>query len=307
MQANVNRKQVNGILIIDKPEGLTSHDVVSRVRRLLKTKRVGHTGTLDPFATGVLVMLIGVATRLAQFIDKDEKEYRATVRFGSETDSGDRTGSITSETADAAEVLSGLSIGGWEHILNSFRGTIEQIPPMHSAKKIAGKKLYELARQGIEVERPAAVVKISKLEIVEGSISETEAELHVVCSAGTYIRALAEDIGRKIGTSAHLTELRRTRAGTYSIEDALTLDSLAALEDPGSVLLPIESAVAHLAKFVLAADRIDKTRSGLSTRTFDERYADGESVAMFDEDSALIAVGTFDLEENCVRPKIVLI
>ncbi len=306
-QANVNIKQMDGILIIDKPEGLTSHDVVSRVRRLLKTKRVGHTGTLDPFATGVLVMLIGRATRLAQFIDKDEKEYEATVKFGSETDSGDRTGTIKSETADAAEVLSGLSYVDWEDILGRFRGTIMQIPPMHSAKKIGGKKLYELARQGVEIERAGAFVNIRTLEIIHGSISKNEAKLHVVCSAGTYIRTLAEDIGREIGVGAHLTQLRRTRAGAYSIHDAVTLEDLAEPDHTGPNLFPIESAVVHLPKLLLQADRIEKTRCGLSTRIFDETFADGEHVAMFDVDSELIAIGTYDVEENCVQPKIVLI
>src|SRR5688572_27542533 len=153
--------QVDGILIIDKPPGLTSHDVVSRVRRILKTRRVGHTGTLDPFATGVMVILVGQATRLAQFLDKDVKEYEAIVRFGFETDTGDVTGSRIADCGlrneEIAERLTGMD---WEIILAPFRGEIEQTPPMYSAKKIDGKKLYEHARKGETVDRKSINVTI---------------------------------------------------------------------------------------------------------------------------------------------------
>src|SRR5881397_2292130 len=156
---------MDGLLIIDKPEGLTSHDVVARVRRILKTKRVGHTGTLDPFATGVLVLLIGKATRLAQFLDKDEKEYEAVIQFGYETDTGDKTGTRTDDSGSSdKELAERLRSTDWGKILSEFRGEIEQIPPMYSAKKQAGKKLYELARQGKEVERKPVKVLIKKLE-----------------------------------------------------------------------------------------------------------------------------------------------
>jgi len=159
---------MDGLLIIDKPEGLTSHDVVARVRRILKTKRVGHTGTLDPFATGVLVLLIGKATRLAQFLDKDEKEYEAVIQFGFETDTGDKTGEHSTESGlRNEEIIEVLRTTDWETVFDSFRGVIEQTPPMYSAKKQGGKKLYELARQGKEVERQPVKVTISKLEIID--------------------------------------------------------------------------------------------------------------------------------------------
>jgi len=142
---------IDGILIIDKPEGLTSHDVVARLRRILKTRRIGHTGTLDPFATGVLVMLVGKATRIAQFLDKDKKEYEAIVRFGFETDTGDRTGKRKAE--GEGRKAEELKIDEIENVLPDFRGEIEQTPPMYSAKKVGGEKLYELARKGIEITR----------------------------------------------------------------------------------------------------------------------------------------------------------
>src|SRR6476620_11678195 len=156
---------MNGILIIDKPAGITSHDVVVRVRRALKTKRVGHTGTLDPFATGVMVILVGKATRLAQFLDKDEKEYEAVLQFGFETDTGDRTGTPRTEGLIAAETAAMLDRTNWESVFEKFRGEIEQTPPMYSAKKIDGKKLYEHARKGETVEREARRITITKLEL----------------------------------------------------------------------------------------------------------------------------------------------
>jgi tRNA pseudouridine55 synthase len=298
---------MDGLLIIDKPEGLTSHDVVARVRRALKTKRVGHTGTLDPFATGVLVMLVGKATRLAQFLDKDEKEYEAVIQFGYETDTGDRTGVRTAESGMRKEEIAELLCKtDWETVFDNFRGEIQQIPPMYSAKKQAGKKLYELARQGKEVERKPVQVTIKVLEIIgEEQIHTPHSTLRirVVCSAGTYIRTLAEDIGRTIGVGAYLTELRRTRAGKFTIDQSMSLDSL----DPLIAdLIPVEDAVSHLSPFVLSDERIEKTRNGLTTRTNGTAYLKNELVRMVDKNNNLIAVGTHESEASQIRPKIVL-
>ena len=308
MPERVTLTFVDGILIIDKPAGLTSHDVVTRVRRALKTKRVGHTGTLDPFATGVMVVLIGRATRLAQYLDKDEKEYVAELRFGWETDTGDVTGIRTAESGltdvEVAEQLASLE---WEKVLAKFRGEIEQVPPMYSAKKLEGKKLYELARKGIEVERDPVAVTISKLEIVErDGLPNSALRIRAACSAGTYVRTLAEDIGRAVGLLAHLTALRRTRAGRYTLAEAVTLDDLAQMASPGSALLPMDDAVSHLAVFTLRPDRVERTRGGMSTRDSSCKFSEGENVAMVDEDGKLIAVGRFDGSENSVRPKVVL-
>ena len=297
---------VDGILIIDKPAGLTSHDVVSRVRRILKTKRVGHTGTLDPFATGVLVLLIGKATRLAQFLDKDEKEYEAVVRFGFETDTGDRTGERKNEIF-GEDIPRRLASVDWEKTFTGFRGQIEQIPPMYSAKKQDGKKLYELARKGIEIERKAVRININELDILRKPESGSDtAIIRVVCSAGTYIRTLAEEIGRSIGTGAHLQELRRIRAGRFDIKRAKTLDQLSETEQPENALAPVEEAISHLPKFVLEEDRIAKTQSGLATRIMGHELAEGEPLAMVNNAGELIAIGIFDAGESCMQPKIVL-
>lgn len=304
---------MNGILIIDKPAGITSHDVVSRVRRALHTKRVGHTGTLDPFATGVMVILIGHATRLAQFLDKDIKVYEATVRFGFETDTGDRTGIIQGEqeTWKRGE----LRPEEIDNVLAQFRGQIEQKPPMYSAKKIDGKKLYELARKGETVERKPVLVKINELELLpprhvanDEYIDERKTYgIRVVCSAGTYIRVLAEDIGRELGVGAHLAELRRTAAGKFTIDQSITLEQLSDLDDPTAALVSMTDAVSHLAKFTVSDNRIGKTQNGLSTRVFETGFADGEPVQMLDTSGALIAIGFFYKKENFIQPKVVLV
>ncbi|MBX7055064.1 MAG: tRNA pseudouridine(55) synthase TruB [Pyrinomonadaceae bacterium] len=305
---------MDGILIIDKPAGITSHDVVYRVRRILKTKRVGHTGTLDPFATGVMVVLVGRATRLAQFLDKDEKEYEAVVRFGFETDTGDRTGEPNAESQMSEDVIAEkLAATDWETVLEQFRGSIEQTPPMYSAKKVAGKKLYELARKGEMVERKAAAVSISKLEIktpvgpTGDGASTWDLGLVVRCSAGTYIRTLAEDIGRRTGVGAHLAELRRTAAGMFTIDHCTTLDRFADNPEPALELLPMNEAVSHLPAITLREDRVAKTRNGMSTRVFETGLADREVVRMIDEAGDLLAIGFFDAAENVVQPKVVLV
>ncbi|MEO8074597.1 MAG: tRNA pseudouridine(55) synthase TruB [Acidobacteriota bacterium] len=307
---------MNGILIIDKPETFTSHDVVARLRRILKTKSIGHTGTLDPFATGVLVMLIGKATRLAQFLDKDKKEYEAIVRLGFETDTSDRTGELRITNYE----LRNLSVDEIEDVLKDFRGEIEQIPPMYSAKKVAGKKLYELARKGIEIERKPIKVNIYELDLMENGKWKMENKenfglwtldfgLKISCSAGTYIRTLAEDIGKKLETGAHLAELRRTKAGKFGIENAVTLEELeeiAAENKLGDVLISMNEAVLHLPEIKLSKEEIIKTKNGIKQRT--EQIADdGRFFRMIDEDENLIAVGFYKSAEKAIQPKLVLV
>ncbi|MBK9214583.1 MAG: tRNA pseudouridine(55) synthase TruB [Chloracidobacterium sp.] len=299
---------MDGILVIDKPPGITSHDVVSKVRRILGTRRVGHTGTLDPFATGVMVVLVGKATRLAQFLDKDEKEYLATMRFGGETDTGDTTGNFKSQISDSRSV----STEDIESALPHFKGEIMQVPPMYSAKKIDGRKLYEYARKGETIERKSIGVTISELEIVEPLREDLKSEIsnlkfRVVCSAGTYIRTLAKDIGRAVGVGAHLAELRRTRAGRFELSQSVTLDELGSMDEPGSRLLPMDEAVSHLARFALSKERARRTLNGLSTRIEDMTFADGEAVRMLTDAGRLIAVGLYDEAEASIRPKVVLV
>ncbi len=227
---------MTGILLVDKPENWTSHDVVARLRGVTGEKRIGHSGTLDPMATGLLVVFLGRATRAVQFAEADEKTYIAGLRLGVTTDTQDSTGSVLSRSAaipDRAEV---------EAVTERFRGEIEQIPPMYSAVKKDGKKLYELARKGVEVERKPRRVTISGLEILSGGGDEYT--LRVRCSKGTYIRTLCHDIGQTLGCGGCMSALRRTRAGAFSVEQAHPLSELIASADPAAFLLPTDGLFA---------------------------------------------------------------
>jgi tRNA pseudouridine55 synthase len=211
-----------GILLVDKPAGMTSHDVVDRVRRRFGYRKVGHAGTLDPMATGVLVLLIGNATRAqGRFLEHD-KTYVGTLRLGSATTTHDREGEVT----DEAPVPAALDRAALEAALARFIGPIEQVPPMVSAVKHRGRPLYKYARQGIEVAREARRVTIHALALLDFDPARAEARFEVRCSKGTYVRTLAHDLGRALGTFAHLTELRRTRSGPFGESDCMRLDAL---------------------------------------------------------------------------------
>lgn len=310
---------MDGVLIVDKPAGLTSHDVVARVRRILKERRVGHTGTLDPFATGVLVVLVGRATRLAQFLSGAVKEYEAVVRFGYATDTGDLTGARRS--GPEAQNGEGARVHTWsgaevEAALAGLRGEIEQVPPMYSAKKIEGRKLYELARQGIEVERRAVRVQIDELtaERTGGALfrenedGTLDLSIRVRCSAGTYVRTLAEDIGGRLGAPAHLASLRRTRAGEFRVEQALSLDELQAQAEAGAndFLLPLEAALPSSPFVHLTVDEARRALHGIALRVeAGGGWRDGLAVGMRGADGRLIAVGLYDAASRSLRPRVV--
>jgi tRNA pseudouridine55 synthase len=213
-----------GLLVVDKPKGLTSHDVVARVRRIAGTRRVGHTGTLDPMATGVLVLCLGKATRLIPFIEEqkgdDAKEYVAGIRFGFETTTDDAEGEPRTPPSSGVAVTEAAVTGA----LSRMVGEISQLPPAFSAKKIAGERAYALSRRGDEVKLEPVTVHVRAAELQE--LAGEEARVRFVCSRGTYIRALARDLGRALGSGAHLVALRRTRSGAAALERAVTLDSL---------------------------------------------------------------------------------
>lgn len=219
--------RLHGFLVIDKPAGWTSHDVVGRVRRLVGERKVGHAGTLDPAATGVLPVAVGDATRIIGFLSSASKTYLAEVTFGVETDSADIDGRVIA-TADATHVTAEAV----EQALVQFRGPIEQIPPMHSAIKVDGKRLYEAARRGETVERAARPVTINELELTQWEAPV--ASLCVDCSKGTYIRTLATDLGDALGTGAYLSNLVRVRTGPFTIDEAWTLDQLASVFEEGA-------------------------------------------------------------------------
>lgn len=210
---------MDGALIIDKPAGWTSHDVVARVRRLAKTKRVGHLGTLDPMATGVLPLVVGGATRLAQFFGRDQKAYEGTIRFGYSTDTYDKDGQPTSE-----KVLPSIEVEDLESALGQFRGTFPQIPPPISAKKIGGVPAYRLARKNQPVELQPVEVTVDSLELLD--FTGDTASVRIVCSAGTYLRSIAHDLGKALGCGAFLECLRRTASGEFKIDQAHPLPEL---------------------------------------------------------------------------------
>lgn len=308
---------MDGVLTVDKPAGLTSHDVVARVRHLLKHARTGHTGTLDPFATGLLVILVGRATRLAQFLGGLEKEYEAVIRLGYATDTGDITGKPIAEPPDSSRAIGPWTEEQIEAALERLRGEIDQVPPMYSAKKQAGRKLYELAREGEEVARAPVRVCIHNFEplkptgqLIKDNLDGTfDFEVRVACSAGTYVRTLAEDFGKQLNVGAHLAELRRTRVGDFLVADANTLEQVkvsVAEESVGKLLLRPDTALSRLPYMELNADEVRKVRHGMNIQVEGSEWSDGERVRMRDTNSNLIAVATFNSAQKSLHPSVVL-
>ncbi len=248
----------SGILVIDKPAGWTSMDVCAKLRGVFHEKRVGHSGTLDPMATGVLPIFIGRATRAVEFAEKSDKEYIAGLKLGVITNTQDTTGEVL-ETRPVQ-----ISREQLEAALEKFRGDIMQVPPMYSAIKINGKKLYELARKGREVERPARPVTIKALEILEQQ-GEDLYTIRVRCTKGTYIRTLCHDIGAALGCGGCMASLRRTMAAGFTLEDAVSLERTQAEGDPASLLLPVDSLFAGRPVLVLkSAETEKKIRNGMT-------------------------------------------
>ncbi|MDN4018210.1 tRNA pseudouridine(55) synthase TruB [Zwartia panacis] len=232
---------LDGVLLLDKPVGLSSNHALQRAKHAMDAQKAGHTGTLDPFATGLLVCCMGRATKISGAMLGADKGYRATIAFGSETDSGDLTGIVVSQ---APEGFDGVREDSLRDVLETFKGTQLQIPPMVSALKRDGKPLYEYARQGITLEREPREITIRQLDLL--SFSPMSAEIQVLCTKGTYIRTLAQDIGRALGCFAHLSALRRTQVGPFSLQDAIALETLQSMQTPESVLIALEDLPAEL-------------------------------------------------------------
>ena len=245
---------MNGIVIVDKPQGWTSQDVTARLRRVFQTRRIGHGGTLDPMATGVLPVFVGRGTRGVEFFEHAEKTYEATLRLGLTTDTEDTSGTVlTQQEVDISEA----DILG---ILPKFRGKIQQIPPMYSALKVNGQKLYDLARKGKEVERQPREIEIFKLECLE--VRGNEARLLVHCSKGTYIRTLCKDIGAALGCGGCMAALRRVTAGEYTIDEAVPLQTLVDCADPEQYLRPVDSMFRGYPAVTLTANQEKRCRNG---------------------------------------------
>jgi tRNA pseudouridine55 synthase len=279
---------VDGAVIVDKPSGWTSHDVVNKVRRFAGTKRVGHLGTLDPAATGVLPLVLGRATRLAQFYTRNDKVYEGVIHFGYSTDSYDADGRPTSPAQDI--VLDGEQL---EAALQKFRGPFAQVPPPVSAKKIGGRPAYELARKQQPVELKPAEVEVYALDVVR--MEGAEAEVRVHCSAGTYLRGIAHDAGQALGCGAFLKSLRRVASGDFKIEEARTLEQLGALAEAGRFEEAVIPAAQLLPEF--PAEMVDALTAGQIRNGRDFRISPfhvrtvGRFVKAVTQEGQLVAIG----------------
>jgi tRNA pseudouridine55 synthase len=277
-----------GLLLVDKPAGITSHDVVAIVRRATHTRRVGHTGTLDPFATGLLVVLVGRGTRLIPYVDGDRKTYEAVIRFGAETDTDDLTGSVIREAALPANDAVAAA-------LSSLVGETSQLPPAYSAKQVGGRRAYAAARSGTPLELQPVRVRIDRIDA--GDRVGADLPVRVTCGAGTYIRAIARDVGRLSNSAAHLASLRRVASGPFDVADAVDIDTIEA----GSFsLAPLSAAIPSMPSRVLDAADLARVLHG---NWIDARDAESR-VALTDEHDELVAVA--EREGAQLRPRVVM-
>jgi tRNA pseudouridine55 synthase len=288
---------VDGVLVINKPAGWTSHDVVAKARKLLGVSKIGHTGTLDPAATGVLVLCLGKATRIAEYLVNTDKEYRAVLRLGAATDTQDATGNVVGRTEGALPDEAAITAA-----MASFVGRLQQVPPMYSAIKVKGVPLYKSARAGRTVPRSPREFTVRSLQILSiasGADGTKDVTFDVVCSKGTYVRTLCADIGEALGVGGHLAGLERRRVGRFSIEDALSLDALAELAEREAVesrLYSTAVALTDLPALVIDEVASRSIRHGVAvpaTRVVQAKgaWAVGESVCLLGPDGRLLAIG----------------
>lgn len=299
---------LDGILAIHKEVGMTSHDVVFKLRKILKTKKVGHTGTLDPEVSGVLPICVGKATRVSDYVMESGKSYRAEVTIGVSTTTEDQTGEIVDQKRvdqnlwDKDEIIA---------TLKQLEGDIEQIPPMYSAVKVNGKKLYEYARQNIEVERPVRRVHINSIDLISDIIYENDIckfEIEVECGKGTYIRTLATQIGALLNYPAHMSHLIRLKSGGFTLNQAIKLDDLREIVEQDKlqdVILPLEYGLNGLTKITVHDKNVvTRIQNGqkIEKSLIDESKYDGEFVVWY-EDKAIAIMDTYDKNETLYKPK----
>lgn len=287
---------VSGVLVVDKPIGLTSHDVVQIIRRGTGIRRAGHTGTLDPRASGVLVVLIGPAVRLSEYVSASDKRYQATIRLGSTTDTYDSEGRITSFSE-----LRNLDEEEFNEILQKFVGEMEQVPPPYSAVKVKGRKAYEMAREGEDVDLEARTINVYSLEVLEWA--PPEAVIDVYCSSGTYVRSLAHDLGNELGTGAHLVGLRRTKSGRFTLRDAVPLRRLQEAFDTGTwyrFLIPAAEALGDWPMVELEPEEVEKVRHGQRVPAEEGQIGWARGVSLQGDLVALLEV---DEESNEWQPR----
>jgi tRNA pseudouridine55 synthase len=292
------KRNINGVLLLDKPIGFSSNQALQKVKWLFQAAKAGHTGTLDPLATGLLPICLGEATKFAQYVTDANKTYIATVKFGATTTTGDAEGEVIA-ISDVKFTRAQL-----ESVCQSFVGEISQVPPMYSALKFEGKALYEYAREGVDIERHSRLVTITDITITQ--FDKDVATITVRCSKGTYIRTLAEDIGNTLGSGAHLIGLRRIETAGYELADAITIEQLeqkikdTPIEALQSLLLPIDSAIAYLPAVTLNADAAHYLMQGQAVWV-SGKIPQGE-IRLFDENSRFLGLG-FLQDDGKVAPK----
>jgi tRNA pseudouridine55 synthase len=294
---------MNGILIIDKPRGWTSHDVVLKIRRLFREKRIGHTGTLDPLATGVLVLCIGKGTRIVRYLQTDDKEYHAELKLGVRTDTQDADGRVI-ETRPYLPP----SHDDVERTILAFRGHILQRPPLFSAAKIGGVPAYRMARKGLTPELRERMVTIHEIGLLD--YSEPLVRFAVTCSKGTYVRTLCDDIGTRIGCGAHLTSLRRTRAGRFLLDQAWSIDRISDAVASGKhygALTSLNEALADRPGITVTADEAKRLLHGNPIRAYplSEKDDPAAPLRLSDAEGRLLAIGV--LQRGVIRPEVVLL
>ena len=289
------KNDVSGVLVVDKPIGMTSHDVVQIIRKGTNIRRAGHTGTLDPRASGVLVILVGPAVRLSEYVSASDKRYQAVIQLGTTTDTFDADGRVLSTTAvDISEKQ-------FNDVLQSFVGEIQQVPPPYSAVKVKGKKAYELAREGEEVDLEPRMINVYNLELLEWA--PPEAVIDVYCSSGTYVRSLAHDLGEKLGCGAHLIGLRRTKSGRFTLRDAVPLRKLRESFDDNSWsehLIPAAEALSDWPAIDLTPEELDIVKHG---RRISGTPGLGNMARAISPEGDLISLLEFDYETNEWQPK----
>jgi len=284
------KNAISGVLVVDKPVGLTSHDVVQIVRKGTNIRRAGHTGTLDPRASGVLVILIGPAVRLSEYVSASDKRYQAVIQLGTTTDTYDAEGQVTS--TNPVEVTE----EDFKNKLMTFIGEIEQVPPPYSAVKVKGRKAYEMARSGEEVELAPRKITVYNLDLLEWD--PPEAVVDVYCSSGTYVRSLAHDLGEQLGCGAHLVGLRRTKSGRFTLRDAVPLRKLRDAFDAGNwyqFLIPAAEALSDWSFIELTHDQVEAVRHGHRITTDPAHPIEGTWARGVSEQGELVAL--FELDE----------
>lgn len=296
MDRDVIRDVVSGVLVVDKPVGLTSHDVVQIIRRGTGIRRAGHTGTLDPRASGVLVVLIGPAVRLSEYVSASDKRYQATIRLGSSTNTYDAEGAVT-----VTRSIEDITEEMFEELLPTFVGEIEQVPPPYSAVKVRGRRAYDMARKGEPVELSPRKIQVYSLELLEWAPPDVVVDVY--CSSGTYVRSLAHELGKQLGVGAHLVGLRRTKSGNFTLRDAVALRRLQEAFQAGNwyqYLIPAAEALADWPMIELTSEQVDLVRHG---HRIPAEEGSEEMVRALTEQGDLVALLQFIPEDKEWQPK----